>query len=286
MLRNLFSEPLLHFIFLSSLIFVAYDVLDSRQDDTQVIIVSEGRVAQLSNSFRDRWKREASLQELEGAIHGYAVNEMIIREARALGLDVGDQIIGQRLRSKMNYLLEDLADANQPTDEVLRQFHADNASKYRSAVQYSLQQVLLSADRGEQGLAEMVLIQQQRIQQGLTPQGDNSMLPSELTLIPQDQIARRFGAAFAEALYKFGLQQWSGPVTSAFGEHFVLITEKQISGIEPFETVKDTVLNDWQYDNHKTFQQDYEKRLLDRYAIVVQGPEAGSADTKSKAKSP
>ena len=281
MLKKLFSEPLLHFIFLSLLIFVAYDLLNPPQDDTEVIIVSEGRVAQLANSFRDRWQREASPLELKGAIHGYAVNEMFIREARVLGLDVDDQLIGQRLRKKMNYLLQDLANANLPTDEVLKKFYADNTSKYRSAAQYSFQQVLLSADRGKQGLAEMVLIQQQRIQQGLTPQGDNSMLPSELTLISEDQIARRFGAAFAGTLDKLAPQQWAGPVSSSFGEHFVLITEKQNSGMKTFETVKDEVLSDWQYANNKTFQQDYEQRLLDRYAIVVQGPRVGPAHAKT-----
>jgi len=58
MLKKIFSEPLLHFLFLSLLIFVAYDFLNPRQDDQQVIVVSEGRIAQINNSFRDRWKRE------------------------------------------------------------------------------------------------------------------------------------------------------------------------------------------------------------------------------------
>jgi hypothetical protein len=137
MLKNIVAEPLLHFIFLSVLIFVGYDLLNPREDDQQVIFVSEGRVSQVSNSFRDRWQREPSSKELQDAIHRYAVNEMVIREARELGLDVEDQVIGQQLRRKMNYLLEDLAEANPPTDDMLKQFYADNAAKYRSAAQYS-----------------------------------------------------------------------------------------------------------------------------------------------------
>ena len=127
MLKKIFSEPLLHFLFLSLLIFVAYDFLNPRQDDQQVIVVSEGRIAQINNSFRDRWKREPLPKELQEVIHAYAVNEMFIREAKALSLDVDDQVVDQRLRKKMNYLLEDLADANRPTEEALKQFYANNS---------------------------------------------------------------------------------------------------------------------------------------------------------------
>jgi len=286
MLKKLFSEPLLHFIFLSVVIFAAYDVLNPQENGQQVIVVSEGRVTQLSNSFRDRWSREPFPQELEGAIHAYAVNEMFIREAIALGLDVDDQVIGQRLRKKMNYLLEDLAEANIPTDEVVKKFYSDNASKYRSTPHYSFQQVLLSADRGGQGLAEHLRIQQQRIQQGLAPQGDQSMLPGDLELTAQDQIGRRFGAGFAEDLAKVEIQQWVGPVTSVYGEHFVFIREKQSGGIRPLETVKDAVLSDWQYENNKTLERDYEQQLLARYTIVVQGAEPESTVPMMKKSAP
>ena len=54
---------------------------------------------------------------------------MFIREAKALSLDVDDQVVDQRLRKKMNYLLEDLADANRPTEEALKQFYANNSEK-------------------------------------------------------------------------------------------------------------------------------------------------------------
>jgi hypothetical protein len=283
MLKKIFSEPLLHFILLSLLIFVVYGVLNPREDDQQVIVVSEGRVAQISNSFRERWKRNPFPKELDGAIQAYAVNEMFIREAKALSLDADDQVIDQRLRKKMNYLLEDLADANRPTEDALKQFYKSNAEKYRLPAKYSFQQILLSADRGEPALSEMVLIQKKRIEQGLDPQGDTSMLPSDLRLVSTDQLARRFGVLFVDALADIVTQQWSGPVTSAFGQHFVFITEKESSEIQKFEAVKTAVLGDWQYDNNKNFQKDYEARLLQRYTIVVQGADSVASEDDSNA---
>ncbi|MDG1204802.1 MAG: peptidylprolyl isomerase [Pseudomonadales bacterium] len=283
MLKKIFSEPLLHFIFLSLVIFVAYGFLNPRQDNQQVIVVSEGRVAQISNSFRERWKRDPFPKELDGAIQAYAVNEMFIREAKALSLDADDQVIDQRLRKKMNYLLEDLADANRPTENALKQFYDNNAEKYRLPARYSFQQVLLSADREEPALSKMVLIQKKRIEQGFDPQGDTSMLPRDLTRVSTDQLARRFGGVFVDALADIVTQQWSGPVASAFGQHFVFIIEKESSEIQKFEAVKTAVLSDWQYDNNKNFQKDYEARLLQRYTIVVQGADSVSSDEDSNA---
>ena len=66
---------------------------------------------------------------MQEVIHAYAVNEMFIREAKALSLDVDDQVVDQRIGKKMNYLLEDLADVNRPTEAALKKFYANNSEK-------------------------------------------------------------------------------------------------------------------------------------------------------------
>jgi len=46
------------------LFFAVYNILNPAKTDQQTIIVSEGRVAQIENSFIERWKREPLTQEL------------------------------------------------------------------------------------------------------------------------------------------------------------------------------------------------------------------------------
>ena len=272
MLKKILTEPLLHFIVISILFFVGYDVLNPVEPDEQIITVSEGRVAQINNSFLARWKRTALPEELDTAIQGFAIDEMYQREARALSLDIGDKVIAQRLRKKMTYLLEDLASGNEATDEVLNKFYQDNSSKYLSSAQYGFKQVFIAPDRSEAELNDLLAVQNKRITQGLAPEGDGSLLPSQVDALSKEQLARKFGESFPTALETLEVGQWQGPVKSNFGLHFIFLNSKTPEMIKPFEVVKRSVLHDWQYNNNKEYKEQYEQRLLERYTINVQMP--------------
>ena len=274
MFKTIITEPLLHFIVISILFFVGYKVLNPEDSDDQVIVVSEGRVTQINNSFMTRWNRAPLPAELDTAIRGFAVDEMYQREARALSLDVGDKVISQRLRKKMTYLLEDLASGNEPTDEKLKIFYKDNSADYRSSSQYGFKQVFVSLDRDEEALSQLLLLQKQRIERGLDPEGDGSLLPGEVALSAKEQLARRFGELFVSGLEDLELSQWEGPIKSDFGVHFVFLDAKKPEHIKPFDSVKKSVLHDWQYQNNKLYQEQYENRLLERYSIKVQMPKS------------
>ena len=134
--------------------------------------------------------------------------------------------------------------------------------------------MLLSADRPDDELSQLVLQQKQRIEQGLPPEGDGSLLPSEVSLGRQQQVARNFGEAFANELESLTLNSWHGPIESGFGLHFVLLQAKTATTIKPFESVRASVLQDWQYENNKIYQEQYEQQLLERYEVTVQMPES------------
>jgi PPIC-type PPIASE domain len=272
MLKKTLTEPLLHFIVISILFFVAYEVLNPRDADNQVIVVSEGRVAQINKSFITRWNRTPLPTELESAIQGYAINEMYLREARALTLDVGDKVINRRLRQKIEFLLADTAANNEPTDEELKKFHQENPENYRSSTRYSFKQVLISIDRTEEGLSQSLQQQNQRIQQGMAPEGDNSLLPSEVTLADHEQLVGNFGETFANELERLELNKWQGPIKSAFGFHFVFLQDRTIATIKSFDSVQKSVLQDWQYENSQSYKKQYEQQLLERYKVTVQRP--------------
>jgi len=272
MFKKIITEPLLHFIVISLLFFASYDLLNPEELDEKVVVVSEGRIAQINNGFLTRWNRAPLPAELENAIHGFAIDEMYQREARALSLDVGDKVIAQRLRKKMTYLLEDLASGNEPTKEILKVHYQENSDKYLAAAQYGFKQVFISSDRREAELNALLLLQKIRIDQGLTPEGDGSLLPSEVKLLPKEQLARKFGDLFVSGLGSLDLDQWQGPIKSNFGLHFVFLQSKKPEMIKPFDVVKKSVLHDWQYQNNKTYQEQYEQSLLKRYTISVQMP--------------
>lgn len=278
MLKKIITEPLLHFIVISILFFAVYNALNPAKTDQQTIIVSEGRVAQIKNSFIKQWKRAPLAKELGNAIQAFAINEMYVQEARASNLDIGDQVINRRLQQKMTFILEGFASSKEPSDIELKQLYNDNLDKYRLPPQYSFTQIFISADRNEEELQALITRQQQRIKQGLKPEGEGSMLPNQVSLETSVQLARKFGDKFSSALENIELNQWSAPIKSAFGWHFVFLKEKKPANINPFETVKKSVLSDWQYQNTQRYQEQYEQRLLERYQIEVEKPSAIEAE--------
>jgi hypothetical protein len=275
MLKKIIREPLLHFLIIAVLFFAVYALMNPSTSDTQTIVVSEGRIAQIKNSFAAQWKREPFPKELEDAIYSFAINEMYILEAKALGLNQGDKVINRRLRQKMAFLLNDLAANKEPSEGELIAFYHDNSAKYRSTAKYGFKQIVISTDRAPSEIQSLLALQQQRIQQGLNPEGDSSLLPSEVKLANKPQLSGTFGEAFAVALSTIKLNQWSEPIQSAFGFHFVFLTVREIATIKSFDVVRNSVLDDWQYQYGKEYQQQYEQTLLKRYQIDVKKSLAG-----------
>jgi hypothetical protein len=275
MLKKIIREPLLHFLIIAVLFFAVYALMNPSTSDKQTIVVSEGRIAQIKNSFAAQWKREPFPKELEDAIYSFAINEMYILEAKALGLNQGDKVINRRLRQKMAFLLNDLAANKEPSEGELIAFYHDNSAKYRSTAKYGFKQIVISTDRAPSEIQSLLALQQQRIQQGLNPEGDSSLLPSEVKLANKTQLSGKFGEAFAVALSTIKLNQWSEPIQSAFGFHFVFLTVREIATIKSFDVVRNSVLDDWQYQYGKEYQQQYEQTLLKRYQIDVKKSLAG-----------
>ena len=59
-----------------------------------------------------------------------AIQRILAREARALGLDRGDEIIERRLAQKMDFLIADLASLEPPDQDTLRRWFAANGDQF------------------------------------------------------------------------------------------------------------------------------------------------------------
>ncbi len=275
MLSRLIREPLLHFIVITGLFFAAYNALNPVTDDN-VIEVSEGRVQQLKNHFYRTWKRQPSADELAGLIDNFVLDEIYVREARALGLDENDEIIRRRLRQKMEFLQVDAAALEAPDDEVLQAFMQSEAERFKAPNRYSLQQVFVSTDRPAEDVRTTLEVQAQRIARGDAPQGDNSLLLERFDDVPAFELDRTFGDGFAARLESLPLNQWSGPVKSGLGLHFVYLHAYEAGQLPSLEAVRDKVLTEWQYRQQQSVKRQYERELRKQYRIQLPEQQASS----------
>ena len=69
--------------------------------------------------------------------------------------------------------------------------------------------------------------------------GDQMGLPTTYEKESEQTIARDFGTLFASNLNSLTLNQWTGPIQSAYGFHLVYISEKVSSGYFSFTEAKE-----------------------------------------------
>jgi len=103
---KLLREPLLQFLLLGALLFGVSAMVGSGPlpESDRRIVVTTGRIENLKLSFRRAEGRDPTPAETQSLIDDYVREEVLCREARALGLDRDDTIIRSVLRQRMEYL--------------------------------------------------------------------------------------------------------------------------------------------------------------------------------------
>jgi hypothetical protein len=122
--RGVIRQPILHFLVLGAVLYAADRGLASRAQDgvggaeTTPIQISAEQVTELRRAWADRMRRPPRPEELVQQIQMAADEEMLFREALALGLNHRDPIVRRRLIRNMRLLTED---PNRKDDDLLRE---------------------------------------------------------------------------------------------------------------------------------------------------------------------
>src|SRR4029450_8049258 len=104
---KLLHEPLVHFLLLGAMLFGVFALVGDRGSArASQIVVTPGHLEHLTVSFTRTWQRPPTAQELTELIDDYIREEVLYREAVAMGLDRDDTIVRRRLRQKLEFLAE------------------------------------------------------------------------------------------------------------------------------------------------------------------------------------
>lgn len=262
------KEPLLHFLLIGVAVFGLFAALNdsSSSPSMEEIIVTEDKAAQLASGFQSVWRRTPTRDELGGLIEDYIREEVLAREAMALSLDRDDAIIRRRLRQKMEFLTDSAAGALKPSDAELRAYFDGNQEAYASNPAAAFEQVFVGPDPG----ADEV----EQVRQALTTGGDpalvgaRTLLPPSLPISVRSSIDGTFGNGFFESLSQSEVGQWSGPIESGYGVHFVRVVARSEAAIPPFEQVQERVLRDWTEARAEEISEAQYQRMLERYVVT------------------
>lgn len=289
-MKKLLREPLLHFLALGAVLFLAYRVRGAAAGaEGGVIVVPAGRVEALASGFARTWRRPPTRAELEGLVDEWVREEVLYREAIARGLDRDDTVVRRRLRQKLEFLAEDLAELVEPTDEQLEDWLAAHADRYRQSPRLALRQVYVSPDRrGERAEADarqlLVSLRQEGPAADIAELGDPLMLPAELELQALDAIERLFGPGFGEELLALEPGTWHGPIGSSYGLHLVLVSQREEARTPGLEEVRAAVERDWLTAHREGLAEAFYEGLRARYEVEVEWPQPEAATAQESAR--
>jgi len=121
---KLMSEPLLHFLLIGLGLFLYFAQKNSNDitDNTQQIVMKKSTIEVLKGAFKVEKGREPTDSEVQNLLENDLREEVLFREAIAAELDKDDKIIRHHLAQKMQYLFEDVAMIDDPSEEDLRVF--------------------------------------------------------------------------------------------------------------------------------------------------------------------
>ena len=126
-LKRWVREPLLHFLLIGAALFAIYSWLNptaAAPDTSSRIELTNDDIRQLEMSWIAEWKRPPNPEEMRNLIEERVREEILYREALALGLDRGDTIVKRRMAQKVESLSDDVSDLPDPSLEELRQWYA------------------------------------------------------------------------------------------------------------------------------------------------------------------
>src|SRR5688500_13144071 len=277
-MKKLLREPLVHFLLLGMVLFAAEALVAKRADrEPGKIVVTQGHIEHMAAVHERTGRRPPTQEVLKGLIDNYVREEVLYREGLALGLDRDDPVIRRRMRQKMDLLAEDANALVEAGDRDLQAYLDAHHARFAIEPRISFRQVYLDPGRDGRDLDREIarlLAELRRIgdSNAAGRAGDATQLEHQLQAASTTDIARTFGQEFAAGLVKLPRGQWQGPVRSAYGLHFVLVSERTDPRAPALEEVREAVRREWTRDRLVAGSEGFYQRLLQRYTVTIEHP--------------
>jgi hypothetical protein len=277
-LTRLLTEPLVQFLVIGACIYGAYALFGAPEENFRdtTIIVDSNRINAMISQWERRWNRLPTREEIDGLIQTYIREDVLYRQAVAMGLNEDDPITRRRMAQKLQFLTSDLSMMQQPLEGELEKYFSEKAGSYRGEDMISFTQVFINPDKREDATlsdAAEILAQLKAVGEPdaeTFQAGDRLILQNNFSSATELEIRRQLGSGFAEVVMTLEPGQWHGPVLSGYGVHLVYVYEFVKAPPAVFENVQARVLEDWHEEKREQFNADFLESLKSRYQIVIE----------------
>lgn len=280
-MRRLLGEPLVHFLLLGAVLFGVYAYAQKGHDaiaQSRQIRLTIDDLSQLVVVFRSQWRRDPTANELRLLVEDKVHEEVLYREALALGVDKDDTIVKRRMAQKMQFLAEDVAAAREPTGDELATWYEANRDRFALPPRVSFRHLYFSPDRrgahahSDAAGALTRLAGQPEDSKLAAPLADAFMFQEYYRDRAPEFLGKEFGPNFALAVANLPTGSWQGPVESGFGWHLVFVDTLILGRAPALEEVEADVKTAWLAEQKAQAWQKAYREMRAKYTVVLPAP--------------
>ena len=280
-LRRWLREPLVQFVLIGAVLFLGYRAMHPSPgagSPSTRIELTEDDLRQMSVAWLAQGRPAPTPEQMRSLVDMRVREEILYREALALGLDKGDTIVKRRLAQKMEFLFEDVSALREPTREELKVWIEKNSDRFTLPPRASFRHLYFSPDRRRARAREDAV----RALETLRAKPASAQMAAALAdpFMFQDyygdrsfeEMAKLFGPRFARALLQQPPGSWQGPIESGYGWHLVWVDSLTPARVPAFEEVETEAKTEWMADQRAETRRRAYEAMRARYEIVLPGP--------------
>lgn len=258
----------------------------ARQPRTITLTLDD--IRQLQIGFTAQWRRAPTEPEMLALIENRIREEILYREALAMGLDKDDTIVKRRMAQKMQFLAEDVSQQYEPTAEELKAWFAKNTKMFEQPARATFRTLYFSPDkrghaaRADAGAALARLSGKPADWPGAAALADRFMFPDYMADRTPSEIAKDFGPGFARELFAAQPGAWAGPIESGYGWHLVFVDSLIPSRIPAFEEIEPDVKTAWLASRKAEAWEQAYKKMRAKYVLALPAPPEAAAAAGAK----
>jgi hypothetical protein len=277
-LKQWLREPLLHFVLIGAALFVGYRVLNPGADATAPstrIELTQDDLLQMSVAWLAQGRSAPTAEQMRHLVELKVREEILYREALALGLDKADSIVKRRLAQKMEFLAEDVSAIGEPSSEQLRAWYTESSERFALAPRFSFRHLYFSFDRGGERAGEAAARALAALAGRPSDWPDAAALADPLMFQDYygdrslDEMAKLFGPGFARALTQLEPGAWQGPIESGYGWHLIFVDAVTPRRVPAFEEIETEIKSEWVAEQRTQAKRKAYETMRARYEVVL-----------------
>ncbi|NNL75388.1 MAG: peptidyl-prolyl cis-trans isomerase [Desulfobacterales bacterium] len=266
---SVLKSPVLHFILMGAVAFVAYSHLKS--PDRETIKVTTQTIDALVQQRESITQNLTTPEERQNLIEGHIEDEILLREAYKRGFDKNDYRVRKRILNIMRSSLSEVIP--EPTVAQLRAFYEENKVRYLTSPSRSFEHVYFSFASAKKPERPQQFIQKLKAATDIAGLGEFSPMGNTFSNASFQTMAITFGKPFGQIIFELPLNQWRGPIESFRGIHYVRVMQEHDPELPPFEQMESYLRTEYFMQKSRESQMRKIDDLSKNYVVVVEGSE-------------